>query len=168
MNVAGSTDNDDPLIQRVREWADEAVAWTTEEIYRRYSQLLTPFGMKGRHHMKQVLHYHIEFLVGSLATSEPEYFRTYVRWLDRVLSRRGVPTSTLPESLSLLLQIYQERLGSTDSARMAASRGGYRGVRGSLLSYQPVLSEPCFAGDGWRRQAGEKPDRGRRRQGVRK
>ena len=62
---------------------------TTSELYRRYGDVLKPFGSRGHLETRQDVGYHIEFLAGSLATSQPGYFRDYLSWLSGVLYREA-------------------------------------------------------------------------------
>jgi methanogenic corrinoid protein MtbC1 len=54
--------------------------------------------------------YHLQLLVGALATAEPRYFTEYVRWLAATLVARNVPVSMLEQSFTLILQFCQTRL----------------------------------------------------------
>jgi MerR family transcriptional regulator, light-induced transcriptional regulator len=98
------------VIFLVEDLTEQAVAWTSDAIYDRYRDLLTPFGGKGRHHTRQDLRYHVEFLIASLATGDAFVFGEYARWLHGVLRARQVPEATLSESLSLLNQFYEQHL----------------------------------------------------------
>lgn len=97
-------------IEAVESLSDEAVRWVTDEICRRYAQLMIVRGAKGRLHTQQDVKYHLEFLNGALATGAPIFFTDYIRWLATVLESRGVPPKSLDDSLELLLYFFGEAL----------------------------------------------------------
>lgn len=67
---------------------------------------MTVRGTKGRLHTHQDTKYHLEFLIGALATEAPIFFTDYVRWLATVLESRGVPAQSLDKSLELLHRFF--------------------------------------------------------------
>jgi hypothetical protein len=68
---------------------------------------------------RQDVGYHIGFLVGSLASSEPAYFRDYTHRLSGVVGARGGPDGTLGESLSLLQQFFEKWLPASASGAVS-------------------------------------------------
>ncbi len=88
----------------------EAVEAATEAIYQRLGASLADFGHQGKERCREDLHYHLDYLTGSLLAGEPQPFKEYLAWLHELLEARSVPTESLNLSLEYLEAFFQERL----------------------------------------------------------
>jgi methanogenic corrinoid protein MtbC1 len=122
--------------------ADTAVEWVSNETQRLYTEQLAPVGMHGRSQTRQDLHSHIDFLVGALETSTPEYFRDYVRWLSGAMRTRGIPLGTLRKSLSLMLEFFNARLDPPVGGRVVGVLSAGLSALSETTEREPLIQAP--------------------------
>lgn len=74
------------------------------------------FGDRGRRHSDDDGRHHVSYLVEALEAKDPEIMRRYSRWLQPVLTTRGMCTRHLDENFELLGRVIREDLGPADDA----------------------------------------------------
>ncbi len=126
----------------VESMADAAVEWVSEETQRLYTEQLAPVGMHGRSQTRQDLRSHIEFLVGALETSTPEYFHEYIRWLSGAMRTRGIPLGTLRESLTLMRDFFHGHLDPPAAEHVASMMAAGLGALSQDPEQQPPYQAP--------------------------
>lgn len=104
------------VVGQIENLATVAVEEVTRRIYANHPELLQRFGEKGKAACREDIHHHLEYLGASLYGEDGGPFREYVLWLASVLESRGVPGSHLLESLQLLRQFFESRLGADQAA----------------------------------------------------
>lgn len=98
------------LANTLAEHRSPVVEEVTEAIYHNQGDRLSSFGEEGRERCREDLSYHLDYLAGSLLAGTTQPFLDYLGWLRGVLVARGVPTDSLPLSLSLLKDDLRGRL----------------------------------------------------------
>src|SRR5690606_8457401 len=91
------------------------------------------FGARGRMHAEEDAAYHVEYLVQALVARDAEVMRRYARWLQAVLTTRGMCTRHLDESLARVGSAASEVLGPP--GRGSAAVAAYVGAAREALSY---------------------------------
>ena len=65
------------------------------------------FGERGRHHAREDNLYHLAYLVQALRTESSDLLINYARWLQRVLTTRGICSRHLDENFKQLAEAIQ-------------------------------------------------------------
>lgn len=100
--------------------AETAAGWVAERLQIGDGGAVSPQELRDRYQTRNDQHYHILMLGGALATGIDSYFTDYVRWLQSVLTSRGIPARTLQQSLELLQRFYQSRLAPDHAPAVVA------------------------------------------------
>lgn len=134
------------VVGQIENLATDAVEEVTRRIYANHPELSQRFGEKGKSACREDLRHHLEYLGASLYGEGGGSFREYVLWLASVLESRGVPGSHLSESLQLLRQFFESRLGA-DRAALVRDRlqDGIDGLSAPSLEiprFQRLLPTP--------------------------
>jgi methanogenic corrinoid protein MtbC1 len=95
--------------------AEAAAGWVIEQLQFSGGGTATLQQLSDRYQARNDQRYHILMLAGALATGIDGYFTDYIRWLQSVLTSRGIPARTLQQSLELLKRYYEMQL-TTDHA----------------------------------------------------
>ena len=66
------------------------------------------FGERGRRFAEQDGHYHVRYLVEALRAARPDILTNYARWLQSVLTTRGMCSRHLAENFSRLAEAIRE------------------------------------------------------------
>ncbi|MDP2054437.1 MAG: cobalamin-dependent protein [Acidobacteriota bacterium] len=75
--------------------ADQA----TEAFLLNHPEMLARLGERARQFGREDAAYHIDFLAGAVESGNPAAFGDYIRWVVRVLTPRGLPSSMVAETL---------------------------------------------------------------------
>lgn len=92
----------------------------TDALYAEIPGLLERYGTTGRERCLEDMRYNLEHLVPAIDLGAPEMFAQYVRWLDRLLSARHVPTDLTRRSLELTEHAARSRLGPAEAEAMTS------------------------------------------------
>lgn len=120
----------------------DAVDVVTERFYQTHAALYERFGERGRDFCREDLVFHLEFMRPVLEFGLLQSMVDYLRWLDEVLTSRGVPSEHLAQSLDWLSEVFAERMGPVDGAIVVAgflaARTGYQKIAG--MPFKPQVS----------------------------
>lgn len=97
----------------------------TRRHYELMPELAARYGERGREKCLQDAHYHLSYLVESIAASLPLLFTDYVAWAKVMLEERGIPSSDLAVNLACLRDALQQTLPTAfyDIARGYVEQG---------------------------------------------
>ncbi len=113
MNASGvATRASDSILGRKEELA-RAI---TDALYAGDPALLERFGEAGHAKCLQDMHYSLEHLAPAVALNDPALFSRYVRWLENLLSARGIGSQDVRRSLEATLGVLQQRLRPDEAA----------------------------------------------------
>ncbi len=86
-----------------------------DEMYRRpfWSER---FGDRGRHHSDEDGNHHVSYLIEALSAREPDVLRRYARWLQPVLTTRGLCTRHLDQNFEHLQAIVKSEVPNSGAA----------------------------------------------------
>jgi hypothetical protein len=115
------------LAERIEARASELATAALEEMY------ANPFwddrfGERGRSFALQDGLHHLNYLVESLRAQDPELLVTYARWLQGVLTTRGMCSRHLDENFARLARLIGEQIGGAEQAiqQLQAARDALR------------------------------------------
>ena len=95
----------------------EAIARSvTVKLYDECPELIERHGERGRQKTLQDMHYNIEHLIPAVDLEDEEMFVKYVRWLDSVLTSRGVLTKYTKRCLELVNDEVRDRFEPNEAA----------------------------------------------------
>lgn len=100
--------------------ADAAAGWVVEQLQSGGAGSASLPQLRASYQDRNDQRYHILMLAGALATGIEGYFTDYIRWLQSVLTSRGIPAHTLRQSLDLLQRYYAMQLPADHAGEVAA------------------------------------------------
>lgn len=89
------------LVDRLLARGGQVSARVIEDMYRD-EFWIARFGQRGRQHSSQDGDFHVTYLVQALVADDPGIFESYARWLQSVLTTRGMCTRHLAENFERL------------------------------------------------------------------
>lgn len=110
------------LLTRLREKGAALSIRALDEMYRR-PFWLERFGDSGHRRAEEDAHHHISYVTEAIAGGDPAVFAGYAKWLQSVLTTRGMCTRHLDENFALLQQVLRTELGDADVAIEVLQRG---------------------------------------------
>ncbi|MDP3720319.1 MAG: cobalamin-dependent protein [Acidobacteriota bacterium] len=92
----------------------------TEAFLLNHPDMLARLGERARQFGREDAAYHIDFLAGAVDSGNPAAFGDYIRWVVRVLTPRGLPSSMVAETLSQIEDGFREVLSAEDQLALRA------------------------------------------------
>jgi Phycobilisome protein len=89
-------------------------------LYAEMPWLVDKYGERGRLKCLQDMRYNLEYLAPAVELEDAELFVRYARWVDGVLSARGIPTGELARSFELMANDVRARLRADEAALVSA------------------------------------------------
>lgn len=115
---------DAALLEALLHLRATVIAETTEACARQQPALFARLGPQAHEICAEDLGFHLDFLLPALESGDLAPFIAYLDWLSEVLSSRGIPVSSLRESLDLLAGSFTQHLGAdADLVRSALHLG---------------------------------------------
>ncbi len=133
-------------LMRYRNLELKAVMAVTDRFYATHGSAYQRFGQAGREACKQDLAFHLEFLRPVLEFGLTQSMVAYLRWLQSVLSARGIPANHLEVSLDWLGEFFVENMDVADSAVINAA---LHSVKTEFHGTSSEVSDAHVAPDAW-------------------
>lgn len=93
-------------------------AETAKSIYVAYPDLWDRFGEKGFIHTEKDNHHHLDHLETAFSMEDEAIFLDYTKWLETVLTSRGVETGLIIDNFDRLIAILPGKVSDTEEAFM--------------------------------------------------
>jgi hypothetical protein len=85
---------------------DEIIEEVTQGIYKDFTILLEKFGKRGVEKCREDNGHHIKHLETAISLGDQQFFIDYARWLDGILTSRGMETEHLVDNFSRLQKAF--------------------------------------------------------------
>ncbi|MFD1031274.1 hypothetical protein [Metaplanococcus flavidus] len=95
-------------------------AETAKSIYAAYPNLWERFGEKGVMHTEKDNHHHLDHLETAFDIDDDAIFLDYTKWLESVLSSRGVETALIVDNFERLMKILPGKVELEEETFMLA------------------------------------------------
>jgi methanogenic corrinoid protein MtbC1 len=122
-------------LQRFNAARADAVSAVTARFYATHGSAYERFGPRGREACREDLTFHLDFLAPVLEFGLLQPMVDYLRWLDSVLTVRGIPTEHLALSLDWLGEYFAGSLVTADAAVVVSA---LQAARANFLAAGPV------------------------------
>lgn len=93
-------------------------AETAKSIYEAYPNLWERFGEKGFIHTEKDNHHHLDHLETAFSMEDEAVFLDYTKWLESVLSSRGVETALIIDNFQRLMEILPGKVDADEETFM--------------------------------------------------
>ena len=104
----------------------------TEAFLLNHPEMLARLGERARRLGREDAGYHIDFLAGAVESGNPAAFGDYIRWVVRVLTPRGLPSSMVTETLLQIENGFRDAIPAGDQLTLRSYIAeGLRGCNGS-------------------------------------
>jgi len=110
----------DPAAAAIIERRDEIARAVVETQFRRWPDLYARYGAHGRDKCVEDLRFHVLYLAEAVGADSPELFREYAAWVKVLFTGLNIPVQEVADSLTILRDVVQERVGGMAAERAAA------------------------------------------------
>jgi hypothetical protein len=136
------------LVQRLLLEGPALSVRVLEDMYRADPFWAERFGARGRRHAEEDARYHVSYLVQALQAGDEKVLTEYARWLQVVLTSRGMCTRHLADNLERLARAIGEQGwpgGERAQAYLAAAVGALLYPAGAPRALQEGAGTVCDA-----------------------